>query len=46
MLPRKMFKIRHSEIAFEAMFGPKKATRIAPSVVSVAREAIELNCQK
>ena len=39
-------KIRHSEIASEAMFGAKKATRISPSVTSVAREAIEPNCQK
>ena len=47
MLPQEnFFKIRHSEIASEAMFGPKKATRISPSVVSVAREAIEPNCQK
>ena len=36
-------KIRHSEIASEAMFGTKKPTRI---VVSVAREVIEPNCQK
>ena len=35
-------KISHSEIASEAMFGPKKKI----IVVSVAREAIELNCQK
>ena len=44
--PGKFFKIWHSEIASEAMFGPKKATRISPSVVSVGREAIEPNCQK
>ena len=43
MLPQ---RIRHSEIASEAMFGPKKVTRISPSVVSLAREAIEPNCQK
>ena len=43
MLPRKIVKISHSEIASEAMFGLKK---ISPSVVSVAREAIEPNCQK
>ena len=42
--PGNFFKIRHSEIASEAMFGPKKkTTRI---VVSVPREAIEPNCQK
>ena len=41
--PRKIFIIRHSEIASEAMFETKKTTRI---VVSVAREAIEPNCQK
>ena len=43
MLPQEIFKIRHSEIVSEVMFGPKKTTRI---VVSVAREAIEPNCQK
>ena len=41
--PRKNFKIRHSEIASKGLVWAKKATRIFPSVVSVAREAIELN---
>ena len=38
--PGKIFKIRNSEIASEAMFG-QNTTRISPPVVSVAREAIE-----
>ena len=40
--PRKIFTIRHSEIASKAMFGTKTTT----IVVSVAREAIEPNYQK
>ena len=47
MLPQEKFcKIRHSEIASEAMFGSKKASIISPPVVSVAREAIEPDCKK
>ena len=48
MLPEEIFKIRHSEIASEAMVSPKwqNATRITPPVVSVARELFEPSWQK
>ena len=48
MLPQEVFKIRHSEIASEAMVNPKwqNTTRITPPVVSVAREPFEPSCQK
>ena len=39
-------KIRHSEIASEAIFGQKSYQEFSPSVISVAREVIEPNCQK
>ena len=48
MLPQEIFKIRHSEIASEAMVSPKwqNATRITPPVISVAREPFEPSWQK